>query len=45
MACLAVFRPKFPFKRARSGNEASDWLATEFPLEEQSKIEFDTRNR
>jgi hypothetical protein len=45
MACMALFRPKFPFKVARSGNEASEWLATEFPLEEQSKPEFHTRNR
>jgi hypothetical protein len=45
MDFMALFRPKFPFKGARSGNEASDWLATEFPLEEQSKTEFDTRNR
>jgi hypothetical protein len=39
------FRPKFPFKGGRSSNEASDWLATEFPLEEQSETEFYTRNR
>jgi hypothetical protein len=42
MAFMALFRPKFPFKGARSCNEASDWLATEFPIEEQSKPEFDT---
>jgi hypothetical protein len=42
---IALFRPKFPFKGARSSNEASDCLATEFPLEEDSKTEFDTRNR
>jgi hypothetical protein len=40
MDCIALFRLKFPFKGARSGNGASDWLATEFPLEEQNKIEF-----
>jgi hypothetical protein len=40
MDCIALFRPKFPFKGTRSGKEASDWLATEFPLEEQSKVEF-----
>jgi hypothetical protein len=45
MACMALFRPKFPFKGARSGNETSDWLVTEFPLEEQSKTEFDAINR
>jgi hypothetical protein len=45
LAFMALFRPKFPFKGECSGNEASDWLATEFPLEEQSKTEFDTRNR
>jgi hypothetical protein len=43
MDCIALFRPKF--KGARSGSEARDWLATEFPLEEQSKPEFETRNR
>jgi hypothetical protein len=42
---MALFHPKFPFKGARSGNEASYWLATEYPLEEQSKPEFDTINR
>jgi hypothetical protein len=41
----SLSRLKFPFKVARSGNEASDWLATEFPLKEQIKTEFDTRNR
>jgi hypothetical protein len=45
MHCIAPFRPKFRFKGARLGNEARDWLATEFPLEEQSKTEFETRNR
>jgi hypothetical protein len=45
MACMALLRPKFPLKGARSDNEGSDWLATEFPFEEQSKTEFDTRNR
>jgi hypothetical protein len=40
IACMALFLPKFPFKGARSGNEASDWLAAEFPLEEQSKPNF-----
>jgi hypothetical protein len=45
MACMPLFRPKFPFKGARSGNETSDWLVTEFPLEEQSKTEFDAINR
>jgi hypothetical protein len=44
MACMALFQPKFTFKGARSGNEASNWLATEFPLEKQSKTKFDTRN-
>jgi hypothetical protein len=42
---MALFLPKFPFKGTRSDNEASDWLATEFPLEEESKTEFDIRNR
>jgi hypothetical protein len=42
---MPLFQPKLPIKGARSGNEASDWLATEFPFEEQSKAEFDTRNR
>jgi hypothetical protein len=37
MALMAFFRPKFPFKGACSGNEASDWLATAFTLEEQTK--------
>jgi hypothetical protein len=45
VACMALFLPKFPFKQARSGNEASDWLATKFPLLEQSETEFDARNR
>jgi hypothetical protein len=45
MAFIPLFRLKFHFKGACSCNEASDWLATEFPLEEQSKTEFDTRNR
>jgi hypothetical protein len=37
---MALFRTKFPFKGTRSG----DWLATQFPLEEQSKTEFGTGN-
>jgi hypothetical protein len=45
MAFMALIRPKFSFKGARAGKEASDWLATEFSLEEQYKIEFHTRNR
>jgi hypothetical protein len=45
MALMALLRPIFPFKGACSCNEASDWLATAFTLEEQSKTEFDTRNR
>jgi hypothetical protein len=45
MARMALFRPKFLFKGTSSGNEASDWLATEFPFEEQRKTEFDTRHR
>jgi hypothetical protein len=45
MTFIPLFRLKFHFKEARSDKEASDWLATEFPLEEQSKTEFVTRNR
>jgi hypothetical protein len=44
MALMALFRPKFPFKGARSGNEAGDWLATDLPLKEQCNTECDTRN-
>jgi hypothetical protein len=29
MTFMAPLSPKFPFKGARSGNEVSDWLATE----------------
>jgi hypothetical protein len=45
IACIALFRQKFPFNGARLDSEASDWLAIEFPLEEQSKTKFDTINR
>jgi hypothetical protein len=40
MTYMALFLPKLSSKRARSGNEPSDWLATEFPFKEQSKTNF-----
>jgi hypothetical protein len=44
MDCIALFRPKFPFKGTRSGKEASDWLATEFPTKDKARMKLNEFN-